>query len=402
MTSTRVVCLLAALLVAAGLAPALAQAAEPPRTLLVTLADDGAAYARAHGGRVLAPGIVAVPEAAAAGGANVLSIEADAPVRAATASWATASWDTASWDTASWDTASWDTASWATASWATASWAQAGDANASDAQWGARAIHADAGMRAGAPALVCIIDSGIDARHPSLAGHVAAGIDLVRGDDEPDDEAGHGTHMAGIIAADEGPMRGVSNARIASAKILDAHGVGATSDLVAALSWCAGQRADVILMALSEDTPTQALARAIRDAASEGRVLVASAGNTGPCADCVTYPASDPHVVAVGSVGRTLARSPFSAAGRALDLALPGEGIVSTVPGGGFRAGSGTSQAAAFAAGAIAAIQASGGQGKATLALDKIQRTAHDLGAPGRDPETGRGIPDLVQALGRK
>lgn len=350
------------------------------------------------GGRPLAAGVLhyeADVAAKLARDERILSIEADQVVRAATASWDRAGWDTASWDTASWDRASWDRASWDGAA-----------ALPAPPTWGAMAIGAGS-PPTGGPVTVCLVDSGVDAAHPFLASrlwrdeHGNAGIDLVDDDLVPEDVAGHGTHLAGIIAAqDGGPMRGVSEARIASAKIFDGTGIASTSDLIEGISWCQRIRAGIILLALSEDAPTRALEKALKDARNQGAVIVASAGNEGPCERCVSSPARSPHVMAIASLDLDLSPSAFGASGPEVQLALPGSGVLSTYPGNSWRYASGTSQAAAFAAGAIARVAGEEGL-EPSKAARIVVGSAMDLGRPGRDADTGYGIPALSAAHGR-
>lgn len=414
-------------LLAASLAGAGASSSQQSPVLL-TLKDgaDTNAFLKDHRAAKAAPiadGIVIVDAQAAARVARdprVASAEADGVVRVAAATWNRAGWDTASWDRASWDAsgwdasswdiaswdraswdrASWDRASWDRASWERASWEETADgASSPPSVWGQRAVRAQPASGAAEP-LVCVIDSGIDATHEQLRSrlwhdeHGNVGIDLVNDDMEPEDDAGHGTHLAGIVAATpDGPMFGVSNARISSAKIFGAAGEGTTSHLIRALAWCASIESDVVLMALTEDTPSKALHRALRDAHRSGAVLIASAGNAGTCERCVSYPASDENVIAVASMNPGFERSGFSSSGPQVEIAMPGSMILSTYPGNAWRVGSGTSQAAAFAVGVIAMLIAEGAAPEE--ARRALIQDALDLERPGRDHDTGRGLARL-------
>ena len=266
-----------------------------------------------------------------------------------TASWHSASWETASWDSASWDSASWETASWDTASWDTASWDWAADGDRQSTPWWAEAIslpRAHETARPQAERLVCLVDSGVDASHPALAGRVAASRDFVLPGGDAHDESGHGTHLAGLVAA-------VSPAKLAVAKVLDASGTGPTEAVVDALSWCGAQGAHVVLLALNEDAPTRALREAVAQAQRRGALVVASAGNEGACPRCASPFAAMPGVLAAGALAPDGEAAAFSAGGPHVDVHAPGVAILSSVPGG-WRAASGTSQAAALAAGVAA------------------------------------------------
>ena len=373
--------------------------------LLVTLAD-GASPGDALGPRArvawhdAAAGVLLVEGADAdrlRGHGAVRAVEADARVRAAKASWDTASWDRASWDTASWDRASWDRASWDRASWDRASW-DGGPDDAPPAPWALDAIGAPAAWGRGDPEgarLACLVDSGIDAAHPLLAARAwPAGLDLVRGDATPDDEAGHGTHLAGIVAAARDGLtgfRGVGAPLVASAKVLGPDGLGRTSDAVQGILWCRDQGADVILLAFTEDAPTRALHAAIQSVRRDGVLVVASAGNAGPCERCVAYPGAYPEVLAVGATARDGSTPAFSATGPHVSLAAPGAGILSTFPGGAMRVGSGTSQAAAHVAGAAALLLAQHPEWSAGEVERALLHAAADAGRPGRDAQTGHG-----------
>ena len=346
---------------------------EAPREHLVTFAHaaDASLPAR-HGLRVLevhplaGTMLVEGPPAAAAALARepqVLSVEPNGRVRAASAGTAGAGWNGAGWNGAGWNGAGWNGAGWNGAGWNGAGW-NSDEWDGPVPPWGLAAVRAPEAWVRGVPEarrLVCIVDSGMDGEHPALVARLGAerrGIDLTGGNAPFTDAHGHGTHMAGIVAAapHETGIRGVGASTLAVAKALGPDGTGATSAVIAGIDWCVAQGANVVLLALSEDDPTKALRRSVQRALASGVILVAAAGNDGPCARCVTAPASYPGVVAVGSFGPGLAVSSFSAEGPEVRLLAPGERIASAFPGGLARAGSGTSQSAAFAAGAAALL----------------------------------------------
>lgn len=345
----------------------------------------------------------------------IASVEKDNIVREARASWDRASWDRASWDRASWDRASWDRASWDRASWDRASWERASwdraswdsfiteDGTIVSSTWGRDAINAPSDTLS-ARATVCIVDSGIDASHPQLAPNLwrdaqgRPGIDLVDGDWSPDDVSGHGTHLAGIIAATtDGPMRGVGAPLVSSVRIFGPDGWGLSSDLIEGIDWCTRNSADVILLALTEDAPSKALRESISRAQRAGIVVVAAAGNDGPQAG-VSYPGAYPGVLAISAVDPELSAATFNTNGKQISLAAPGVYILSTFPGG-YRVGSGTSQAAAFAAGAVAVLIAQSDDERGRSETAALTRTALDLGRAGKDTETGHGLIQLDAAL---
>ncbi|GAB3450550.1 S8 family serine peptidase [Actinophytocola sediminis] len=159
---------------------------------------------------------------------------------------------------------------------------------------------------------VAIIDSGIDYTHPDLgggfgAGHrVVAGHDLVNGDADPMDDNGHGTHVAGIVAAD-GAVRGVApGATLTAYKVMNRGGSGRLSDIIAGLDSAVApdnpHRADVVNLSLSgPGDGTDPLSAAVRTAVEAGVVVAVSAGNAGPGAGSVGSPAAADGALAVGA-----------------------------------------------------------------------------------------------------
>lgn len=312
--------------------------------------------------------------------------------------------------------AQWNGAEWNGAEWNGAEWNGGTDGAGEPArsfQWGlaeTRAPEAWDRTRGTRSADLCVLDSGIDLTHRDLAANAWTGPrgnhgwDFVSRDADPSDDAGHGTHVAGVAAAAVGDawgIAGVGDVRLMAVKVLDAKGRGTEAGLAFGLAWCADNGAEVALMALSSDKPGPALDRALNHAADHGVLLVASAGNGGPCGDCVAYPASHPRVLAVAATtpGRTLAS--FSGAGRDVDLAAPGVDILGPLPGGRFAYGSGTSQAAAFVAGAAALVRDAHPGLSAEQARDALIGGALDLGPAGRDATYGHGLLDVARALAR-
>ena len=270
---------------------------------------------------------------------------------------------------AEWNGAEWNGAEWNGAEWNGAEWNGIAGAPAEPGlgfQWGLMAIHAPLAWKTTTGsdgATLCVLDSGVDATHPDLAPNMwsdatgAHGWNFVANNADTSDDGGHGTHMAGIAAASIGNawgVAGVGNERIMSVKVLDGSGHGKESDLASGIAWCALHGAKVALMALSVTDWGPALEGAVAFAAKRDVLLVGSAGNAGPCTDCVAYPARDARVLAVSAIDAAGKPASFSSQGAQVDIAAPGVKILSTFPGDRFVYGSGTSQAAAFAAGVAA------------------------------------------------
>lgn len=276
---------------------------------------------------------------------------------------------------------------------------------------------------------VCIVDTGIQTTHEDLAGPRLLGgaVFSERVPWNPDgnliDDNGHGTHVAGIAAAttDNGKgIAGVAQVGILGAKVLNHRGEGSWSDVALGIAWCADHGGDVISMSLGGgcydydgNFHCQAMEDAIAYAVAKGAVIVASAGNDGPCDECIAYPASHPEVVAVtctdpeeefcvfSPVGQVAGLFRESSRGADAELAAPGYQVLSTWtdPQEPYVKLSGTSMSAPHVAGVAALLW------NAMPGLDRCQvrvvlaETAKDLGAPGRDPDFGYGLVDAKAAL---
>ena len=218
--------------------------------------------------------------------------------------------------------------------------------------------------------IVAVIDTGVDASHPDLAPNFLPGHDFVAGDDDPADENGHGTHVAGTIAAERGNGIGVAGvaddaAKILPLRVLDGAGSGRISDVILAYGQAFQSGAKVVNLSLGSTTSSRAEHDAI--AAFPTMLFVAAAGNGGPDGvgddnDTVaTYPCAYllPNVVCVAASDNRDQLAPFSNYGAlSVDLAAPGVSIASTWPGGGYSWSSGTSMATPHVAGAAALLWA--------------------------------------------
>jgi hypothetical protein len=216
----------------------------------------------------------------------------------------------------------------------------------------------------GTGVIVAVIDTGVDYNHPALGGgfgagkKVIGGYDFVNDDADPMDDNRHGTHVAGIIAAQSQAVTGVApQASLLAYKVLGANGKGNASDIIAAIERAVADGAEVINLSLGgPGNPDDPIARAVESAIAHGIVVCAAAGNDGTF-HAIGSPAGAPSAITVGaSSGDGLAdfstRGPATQSGAIKpDLLAPGVGIVSTVPGGGTQALNGTSMATPYVAG---------------------------------------------------
>lgn len=260
---------------------------------------------------------------------------------------------------------------------------------------------------------VAVIDTGVATDHPDLKGNLVSGYDVINPGTAPYDENGHGTHVAGIIAAVANNKRGVAGlapkAAVMPVRVLDRSGTGATDDVARGVTWAAGRGAKVINLSLSSDVSDPALEKAITYAQQKGAVVVAAAGNAGTqqrcgllilnCGPAIQYPAAYSGVIGVGSIDASGARSSFSSVGSWVDVAAPGGSILSTVPRGNslgcdssqYCTISGTSMAAPYVS-ATAALARANPKWSASKTASYIQSSATDLGPRGRDNEYGAGL----------
>jgi subtilisin len=278
--------------------------------------------------------------------------------------------------------------------------------------WGVFHIYADiahaAGNR-GAGVSVAVLDTGIDYTHEDLDDNYRGGYDFVFNDADPFDDStrSHGTHVAGIIAAeDNDPDKGVigvaPEADLYAVKVLDGGGFGLLSWIVAGIEWSVINGIDIVNMSL-EGLPFESLKAACDSAYDAGVLLVAAGGNTNGGA--VRYPAAYDSVIAVTGTDADNIKAYFSPIGPEVELAAPGVDILSTIAGGGFNVLSGTSQAAPHVAGTAALFLASNpedmnGDGFVNDEIrQKLQMTAMDLGDPGPDDIFGYGRVDAAAAV---
>lgn len=208
---------------------------------------------------------------------------------------------------------------------------------------------------------VGLLDSGVDLSHPALRGLLGPGLNLISAGAPPQDEHGHGTHIAGILALAAGtglwgePLD-PPVLRIRPVKLFNGKGYGRISDIIAGLMWCAEQGCQIINLSFGTDgRKSGALARAVRELEELGILLVGAAGNDGR-RGAVDVPGRYPEVLAVAASNRHDRLARFSSRGPEIDLVAPGAGVLSLKPGGGFRRMSGTSMAAPHVTAAAALL----------------------------------------------
>ncbi|WP_433388357.1 type VII secretion-associated serine protease mycosin [Micromonospora sp. KLBMP9576] len=278
-----------------------------------------------------------------------------------------------------------------------------------DEQWQLDALGAKAAWRisTGRGVTVAVVDSGVDATHPDLAGQVLPGYDLVvsAGSADDPDPVGHGTTVAGLIAGRNDDKRGAvglaPDARILPVRVLDAENRYDDALIVAkGVRWAVDNGAQVINLSLGGGGDSPALAAALDYAFARDVVVVACTGNLDTSSNAkVWYPAREPGVIAVaGSERDTDNLWSGSITGRATVLTAPATGLVGARPGGYWRV-QGTSFAAPLVAATAALVRARYPQMSAGDVVNRLLTTARDIGPDGRDDRFGYGMVDPVAAL---
>ncbi len=267
--------------------------------------------------------------------------------------------------------------------------------------WGIDRIDAEVvhGQVKGRGVKVAILDTGIDLDHPDL--RVAGDVTFVPETTSGDDDHGHGTMVAGVVAAldnDIGVIGVAPEAELYSVKVLNKNGAGVMSLILSGIEWAVDNNMQVINMSFGGILNWPLAVRiALQKAYQAGIVLVAGAGNAGD-QGILFSPARFEPVIAVGATEQQDIRASFSGTGSALELMAPGVGIPSTSRGGGYSSGSGTSLSTPHVAGMAALLIASGVT--SNIAVRQIlQATAEDLGPSGWDDWYGYGLVNVAEAM---
>jgi len=249
------------------------------------------------------------------------------------------------------------------------------------------------------PITVALIDTGVDLSHPELKPVLVEGVNLVDRNKPPQDDNGHGTQVAGVMAAirNADGIAGIAdNVRLMPIKALDRYGEGSEATLAEAIRYAVdrGARVAVLSVGLLKDDP--AVREAVAYAERRDVLLVAAVGNNqGPY---VHYPAAYPTVLAVGGVGLDKKPVPDANYGPEVDLVAPWL-VYTTALGGRYEYRKGTSMAAPQVAAVAALLRAKRPEWRAFEVRERLRQTAEDIGPPGWDERTGYGLLRADRAL---
>jgi len=284
------------------------------------------------------------------------------------------------------------------------------------APWGITKINADKAWQVtndpnkGKGIKVAILDTGIQYDHPDLQANIKGGVNFVGsgsrdGSTDPKrwtDKNGHGTHVAGTIAAEDngiGVVGVAPQASLYAVKVLNNQGKGSYSDIIQGIDWAVKNDMQVISMSLGGKSDSKALKKAVDNARAKGVIVVAAAGNSGdgnPATNNVIYPAKYDSTIAVAATNSKDAVAKFSSDGKEVDVAAPGVSVHSTYKGSSYKAMNGTSMATPHVTGTVALMLSAGiSPGKIQ---SKLEKTAVDLSPSGYDVFTGHGRIDALKA----
>lgn len=254
--------------------------------------------------------------------------------------------------------------------------------------------------------IIAVVDSGIRLDHPEFSGRLVAGYDFIDDDEQPNDESGHGTHVAGVIAAELNNGQGLAgicpNCRLMPVRVLSDQNLGSWSQLAEGILFAVDNGAQIINLSLGSSISSETLSVAIEYAVGHGVVVIAAAGNYG--SDKPFYPAAFEGVIAVGATTFDDKRWVKSDFGSYIDLTAPGDTIYSTYNQldnmyGGYTYMSGTSMAAPFVSGVAGLLLSMDSKLTATEVSDILTMTADDFGISGWDADFGYGRVNAYASL---
>lgn len=272
--------------------------------------------------------------------------------------------------------------------------------------WGLKTVGAESAWQKtkGKGVKVAVLDTGIDSDHPDLKPNLKAYMDFTGSKYGPEDQQGHGSHCAGIIAGSQNNrgMIGIApEVDLYSAKVLGDDGTGGFDSIVKGIRWAMEQKVDIISMSLGTSTkPPESVHTLIKQAVAQGIIILAATGNEN---GKVCWPAMYDEVIAVSAIDNNLQRASFSNYGIKNEITAPGVNIVSTYKNAMYARLSGTSMATPLVAGAAALVVARHRDlfFDTTPTVENVHKMLNkmvkDLGEVGKDDLYGFGMIDLTK-----
>ncbi len=260
--------------------------------------------------------------------------------------------------------------------------------------------------------IIAVVDTGVDLSHPDLQENLVNGYSTVKGTSSPNDDNGHGTHVAGIVAALSNNSRGVAGlapkCKVMPIKVLSAKGDGNDSDIAEGVVWAVDHGAKIINLSLGGSGAGRTLENAMLYAYNSNVLVIAAMGNNGK--KVKTYPAAFKNIIAVGATDIKNKIAPFSNYGEWISVSAPGLKIHSTFPtykvelsrynlSSSYAVLSGTSMAVPFVAGLAALIMSKNKDLNRAEVRKKIETGCNDIESPGFDEFSGAGLIDASKAL---
>ncbi len=271
-------------------------------------------------------------------------------------------------------------------------------------QWYLPRIHSPQAwsISTGAPSVtIAVIDSGVDGNHPDLASKLLPGWSFVKNNADTSDVLGHGTAVAGTVAAASNNNIGVAGvnwaSRIMPLVVVDEDDFATYSDMAAAIQYAADHGVRIINMSVGGSSSSYTLQNAADYAWNKGAVIFAAAMNAG--ASAPYYPAACNHVVSISATDTADHLASFSNYGNWITLSAPGTSILTTMKGGGYGYWNGTSFSAPITAGVAALCLAVNPALTNTALVSILRQTADDLGDPGYDTSFGWGRLNAYNAV---
>ncbi|WP_028544946.1 S8 family peptidase [Paenibacillus taiwanensis] len=271
-------------------------------------------------------------------------------------------------------------------------------------QWNLPLIHANQGWnlsKGKKSVIIAVVDTGVDMNHRDLKDKLLKGYNVFAPDKPPQDDVGHGTHVAGIIGAQVNNQEGIAGMTwhnpIMPIKVLDGSGSGTSYSVAEGIIWAADHGAKVINLSLGNYAQGAFLHDAIKYAYNKDVVLIAATGNdnTGQPG----YPAAYSEVFAVSATNQDKTKAEYSNYGDYVDVVAPGTTIASTYPQNQYAALSGTSMASPHVTALAGLIRSINPSLKNTEVYDIMRKSVADIGSSGKDIYFGYGLIDVERSL---